>query len=59
MYQYKDKVLLQNVWKTKFNQDTHLDPYIITAVRYNGTVRACKGRVVDTFNIQNLALYKK
>ena len=39
-------------WKTKFNQDTYIGPYVITAVRNNGTIRAHEGRVTDTFNIQ-------
>ena len=31
----------------------------MTAVRNNGTVRARKGRVTDTFNIQNLTPFKE
>ena len=58
-YQIGDKVLLRNAWKTKFNQDAYLGPYVITAVRNNGTVRARKGRVTDTFNIRNLTPYKE
>ena len=48
-YKEGDKVLLKNAWKTKFNRDTYKGPYEITAVRNNGTVRANKGRVTDTF----------
>ena len=48
-----------DVWKTKFNQDAYIGPYVITAVRNNGTVKACKGRVTDTFNIRNLSPYKE
>ena len=44
---------------TKFNQDAYIGPYVITAVRNNGTVRVRKGKVMDTFNIQNLAPYKE
>ena len=33
-----DRVLLKNAWPTKFNQDAFLDPYVITAVRNNGTI---------------------
>ena len=47
-YKQGDKVLLKNAWRTKYNQDAYLGPYVITAVRNNGTVRACKGRVTDT-----------
>ena len=58
-YQTRDKVLLRNAWKTKFNQNSYLSLCVITAVRDNGTVRACKGRITDTFNICNLTLYKE
>ena len=55
-YKIGDKVLLKNAWKTKFNQDAYKDPYVITAVRNNGTIRARKGRVM---NIRNLTPYKE
>ena len=58
-YKQGDMVLLKNIWKTKLNQDAYIGPYIIAAVRNNGTVRAFKGRVADTFIIQNLTPYKK
>ena len=58
-YNKGDKVLVKNTWKTKYNQDTYLGPYTITAVRNNGTVRACKGKVTDFFNICNITLYKE
>ena len=58
-YKIGDKVLLKNAWKTKFNQDAYIGPYVITAVRNNGIVRARKGRVTDTFNIRNLTPYKE
>ena len=58
-YKTGDKVLLRNAWKTKFNQNAYLGPYVITAVRDNGTVRAHKGRITDTFNIRNLTPYKE
>ena len=53
-----DKVLLENTWKTKFNQDAYLGPYTITAVRNNDTVRTCKRIIIDTFNICNITLFK-
>ena len=56
-YKQGDKVLLNNAWKTKFNQKAFIGHYIITAVRNNGPVRARRGRVADTFNIRNLSLY--
>ena len=59
MYKQGDKVLLGNDRKTKFNQDAYLGLYVITAVRSNGTVRARKGRVTDTFDIRNLTPYKE
>ena len=58
-YKTGDKVLLRNAWKTKFNQNAYLGPYIITTVRDNGTVRARKGIFKDTFNIFNLTPYKE
>ena len=58
-YKQGDKVLLKSKWKAKFNQNAYIDPYIITAVRNNGTVRARKCRITDTFNIRNLTPYKE
>ena len=58
-YNKGGKVLLKNEWKTKFNQDAYLGPYMITAVRNNGTVRACKCKVTDAFDICNITLYKE
>ena len=54
IYNKGDKVLLKNAWKTKFNQDTYLGPYTIIAVRNNGTVRARKRKVTNTFTICNI-----
>ena len=59
MYNKGDKVLLKNEWTTKFNQDAYLGPNTITAIRNNGTVRTCKSKVTDTFNICNIAPYKE
>ena len=44
--------------KTKFNLDACLGPYTITAVRNNGTAKACKGKIMDTLNICNITPYK-
>ena len=58
-YNKGDKVLFKNASKNKFNQDAYLGPYTIIAVRNNGTVRARKGKITDTFNICNITLYKE
>ena len=58
-YRHRDKVLFKNVLKTKFNHDAYLGPYVIIAVRNNGTARAHKNRVTDTFNIENLTPCKE
>jgi len=58
-YKVGDEILLKNAWKTKFNQDAYLGPYTITAVRNNGTVRARKGKVTDTYNLRNIKPYKR
>ena len=58
-YKQVDKVLLKNAWKTKFNQHAYIGPYVITAIRNNGTVSARKGIVTDKFNIQNPTPYKE
>jgi len=47
------------MWPTKFNQETYLGPYKVTAIRNNGTVRAHKGRLTDTFNIRNLVPFRE
>ena len=58
-YKIGDKILLKNAWPTKLNQDAFLGPYKVTAVRDNGTVRARKGRITDTFNIRNLVPFRE
>ena len=58
-YKQGDKVSLKNAYKTKFNPNAYIGPYLITAIRNNGTARAHKGRVMDTYNIQNLTPYKE
>ena len=45
--------------KTEFNQDAYLGPYRIIDVRHNGTARARKGKITDTFNICNMTPYKE
>ena len=57
MYQQGDNVLLKNAWKTNFNQN--MSPYVIIAVRNNGTGKAHRGRVTNTFDIQNLTPYNE
>ena len=54
-----DKVLLRNVWKTKFNQDAYIGSYTVTEVQNNGTVRAHKGSVSDTYNLRDIAPFKE
>ena len=56
-YNKGGKVLLKNVWKTKFNHDAYLGPYMITTARNDGTVRASKGIITDTFNTRNISPY--
>ena len=50
---------MKNFWKIKCNQDEYLGPDVITAVRNNGIVWACKDNVTDTFDIQNLSPYNE
>ena len=54
-----DKVLLKNAWKMKFNQDTYISPYTVMEVWNNGTVRAPKGNVTDTYNLRNITPFKE
>ena len=54
-----DKVLLKNAWKTKFNQDAYIGSYTVTEVRYNGTVRARRGNITDTYNLRNITSFKE
>ena len=51
-YQQGDNVLLQSVY-------VYLLPYVITAVRNNGTIRAHKGRAIDPLYIKNLIPYER
>ena len=32
VYHTRDKVVLKNVWKTKFNQDAYVGPYTVTEI---------------------------
>ena len=59
VYNTGDKVLLKNAWKTKFNQDAYIGPYTVTEVRNNGTVRARRGNVTDTYNLRNITPFKE
>ena len=59
LYHTGDKVLLKNTWKTKFDQDSYIDPYTVTEVRNNGTARARKGNVTDTYNLCNITPFKE
>ena len=54
VYHTGDKVILENAWKTKFNQDAYIGPYTVTEVRNNGTVYARKGNVTDTYSLRNI-----
>ena len=60
-HQYKpgDKVLIKNAQDTKFGQTAYAGPYIIQKVNNNGTVRAIKQGVSDTYNIRNVQPYQE
>ena len=60
-HQYKpgDKVLIKNAQDTKFGQTAYTGPYIIQEVNNNGTVRAIKQGVSDTYNIRNVQPYQE
>ena len=59
VYHTGDKVLLKTAWKTKFNHDTYIGPYTVTEVWNNGTVRAHRGNVTDTYNLRNITHFKE
>ena len=59
VYHTEFKVLLKNVWKTKFNQEACKGPYTLTEVLNYGTVRAHKGNVTDTYNLRNITAFKE
>ena len=48
VYLTRDKVLLKNAWKTKFNQDARIGPYTVTEVWNNGTECAHRSNVIET-----------
>ena len=58
MYHTGEKVLLKNAGKTKFNQDTYIDPYTVTEVWNNGTVCARRDNVTETYNLLNITVFK-
>ena len=53
------KVLLQNAWKTKFNQDAYIGPYTMTEVWNNGAACTLRGNVTDTYNMCNITAFKE
>ena len=59
VYHTGDKVLLKNAWKTKFNRDAYIGFYTVTEVQNNGTVRARKGNVTDTYNLHNITTFNE
>ena len=59
VYHTGEKVLLKNVWKTKFKQDGYIGPYAVTEVQNNRSVRARKGNVTDTYNLHNITPFKE
>ena len=59
MYYTGDKVLLKNVWKTKFNQDAYIGPYTLTEVQNNGTVLTLRGDITVTYNLRNITPVKE
>ena len=58
VYRTRDKVLLNNAWKTKFNHDAYIGPYTVTEVQNNGTVRARRGNITNTYNLRNITPFK-
>ena len=52
-----DKVLLKNAWKMKFNQDAYIGPYAVTEVWNDGTVRAHRGNITNTYNLRNITTF--
>ena len=54
-----DKVLLNNAWKAKFNHYAYIGPYTVTEVQNNGTVRARRGNVTDTYDLRNITPFKE
>ena len=59
VYRTGDKVLLKIVWKTKFNKDVYIGPYTMPKVQNNGTVRARKETITDTYNLRNITPFKE
>ena len=56
--QFKNKLTSKQVKKNS-TKNSYLGPYMITAVRNNGTGMTCKEKVTDTFYLQNLTPNKE
>ena len=59
VYYTGDKVLLKNLWKLKFNQDTYIGPYTLIELQNNGTVYTHKCNVIGTYNLRNITPFKE
>ena len=51
-------MLIKNAQMVKYGTDAYSGPYRVTEVRKNGTLRICKGKITDTYNIRNVQPYK-
>ena len=54
-----DKFLLKIAWKMRLNQNGYIGPYTVTEVRNNGTVRAHRVNITDTYNLCNITPFKE
>jgi hypothetical protein len=52
-------VLIKNAQDTKFGQTAYAGPYIVKQVNNNGTIRASRQGVLDTYNIRNVQPYQE
>ena len=59
VYRAGHKVLLKNAWKTNFNEDAYVGPYIVTEVWNNGTVSPRRINVIDFFNLRNITAFRE
>eukprot|EP00957_Ditylum_brightwellii_P086341 6569724-Ditylum_brightwellii.AAC.2 len=58
-YRINNKVMVKNNQKQKYGTNVYIRPYWITKVNNNITVQMEFGKIMDTYNIQHIMLYRK
>ncbi len=58
-YKVGDKVLYQNLTKSKYGENPYSGPYIVQQVNNNGTVHLSMGAITEVVSIRLIKPYKE